>query len=119
MTAKEYQQKRQELLDKKLEVEQRLLTVKEAVTKAKREFGATGKRADPLWLTNQESYIRRLGSAAQELQRQLGALKEEQRALLSEQKRFEEFVHEVLIEQMSAEQVAAIFREARRRFDNQ
>lgn len=113
MNTDQYQQKRQELLNTKYEVEQRLLAVKEAVTKAKREFAATGKRADSDWLTSQETYIRRLGSSAQELQRQLGELKA-QRANTAQQG-YDQFVHEVMLERMSAEEVADIFREARRR----
>jgi hypothetical protein len=113
MTVDQLVQKRQALMDKQLEVNQRLSTIKDKITRAKREFAAGGKPADPLWLSNQEKYARQLGITSQELQRQLGELRSEQKAV--NQSNFVDFLRAVLRERMSLEEVAEIFREARRR----
>lgn len=115
MTSDQYQQKRRDLLDKKFEVEARLASTKEAITKAKRHFAATRVRADSDWLTRQEAYARRLGVAAQELQRQLGDLKTEFHHAIHDQSAFEHFLHQLLCERMPLEEVTNIFAEARHR----
>lgn len=115
MNVEDYEKKRAQILEKKMEVDQRMISVKEGLVTARREFAATGKAASRNWLTEQETYLRRLGFASQELQRQLAEVKVEQRKFTESLSPFEHFLHEVLLEQMTREEVAEIFREARRR----
>jgi hypothetical protein len=113
MTIEAYEHEKALLLDKKSEAEGRLVAVKDAVARAKRNYEATGIRADWLWLSNQEKYARRLGHASQELQRQLTVLKSQYQK--EQRKDLVESLREVLLETMPEEVVAEIFRKAAER----
>jgi hypothetical protein len=105
--------KREELLNKKAEVDQRLIAAKDGIARAKREHAANGKWVDPTWLTDQETYIRRLGFSSQELQRQIGDLRREEQQRLH--KDMNHHLYNVLLERMSREEVDDLFRKARER----
>ena len=108
MTPKGLERHRSQLLSEKSEIDLELSTLKNQLRVAKREFAATGRPADRDWLSQQETRLVKLGRTSQELQRQLGALN----AIKKSDIGLDHFIHEVLLEKMSREEVADVFREA-------
>jgi hypothetical protein len=109
MTPKGFERHRSQLLSEKGEIDLELAAIKNQLKMARREFAATGRAANRDWLSERENRLLELQRASQELQRQLGGLNSVKK---SSEQGLDRFVHEVLLEKMSREEVTDIFREA-------
>jgi hypothetical protein len=109
MTPKGFERHRSQLLSEKGEIDLELSAIKNQLKMARREFAATGRAANRDWLSQQENRLLELQRTSQELQRQIGGLNAIKK---SSEMGLDHFVHEVLLEKMSREEVTDIFREA-------
>jgi hypothetical protein len=108
MTPKGFERHRGQLLTEKNEIDLELAAIKNELKVARREFAATGRAANREWLSERENRLLELQRTSQELQRQIGGLNAIKKAEIG----LDHFVHEVLLEKMSREEVVEIFREA-------
>jgi len=109
MTPQGYGRHKDQLLKDKADCDAESATLKIEVAAAKRNFNATGQRADVKWLCESEARLVVLKGRSQELQRQIATLNANARGT---EIGLDHFVHEVLLEQMSREEVTTIFKDA-------
>jgi hypothetical protein len=109
------EQQREAILAKKLEVDAKLSTAKAALSEARRKFRLDGVPASRDWFSTQEKYIRRLGFASQELQRQVGQLKLAIKQRNVAKKGLETFLLEVVRERVGEDLAHQLWGEAVRR----